>query len=73
MCAGKFGRYCAALKVDSDEVVSCLLDAGTDDKAMQTNPSYKGRRTAKLQGSALQQVQSLVVPKELCCASVLCA
>ena len=57
-CAEKFGRYCAALKVDPDEVVSCPLDAGTDDKAMQTNPSCKGRRTATLQGSTLQPVES---------------
>ncbi len=54
--AEKLQEYCEAAGLDPGEVMPCVLDAGADDFCLQHGWAYRGVKTTRLAGSALQQV-----------------
>ena len=48
--------YCQEANLEAATVLPCVLDAGTNDYQLQKGYPYAGCKSARLQGSTLQQV-----------------
>ena len=54
--AGKLQGYCSAAQLRADQVVPCLLDAGTHDLDLIQSKAYKGSKSLRLAPAIVEEV-----------------